>query len=191
MTQFVRANKIVKRIKYHLKEPFISQAVITSNRAPQDSSFLELPLEIKLNIWKRLPTVADRLSLALTCKENAEMFEDIKDVRLRDGISFLLPKPQRTTRVHRLQVLVRLQTWVPDDWRLCYRCGQYINLSDPVNAGPWGGDTNIVSNGLATDRAMREGPRCALCIAADHVEMTRHKNTYKKYVKLANSVRLH
>ncbi|KAJ4525005.1 hypothetical protein HRR83_000653 [Exophiala dermatitidis] len=180
-----RANRVVKRVRYRLKEPFISQAVIKAKPAAQTKGFFKLPSELQHRIWKLLPTVADRLALALTCKETAIMFEATKSIKLADGKTFLFPKPQRTTKSHRLQVLVRLRSWVPAKYRLCYRCIQYINLEDDTNNGNWGGSTHIVDQGLMTEKAMRKGPRCALCVLADKLELASHKEAHKKFKQLA------
>ncbi|KAL2433923.1 hypothetical protein ABEF95_012920 [Exophiala dermatitidis] len=158
-----RANRVVKRVRYRLKEPLISQGVITAKPAAQTN---------------------DRLALALTCKETAIMFEATKSIKLADGKTFLFPKPQRTTKSHRLQVLVRLRSWVPAKYRLCYRCVQYINLEDDSNNGNWGGSTHIVDQGLMTEKAMRQGPRCALCVLADKLELANHKEAHKKFKQL-------
>ncbi|EXJ81870.1 hypothetical protein A1O1_07935 [Capronia coronata CBS 617.96] len=174
----------MKRVRYHLNEPKINSSIFKSKQVAQQNTFFKLPLEVTHHIWKLLPTVADRLSLALTCKENAAMFEATKAIKLRDGIHYYFPKPLRTTRVHRLQVLTRLQSWVPRNLRLCYRCVQYIDLLHPDNRGQWGGDTKIVTDGLATAKAMREGPRCALCIMADKFELAKHKKAYQEVLRL-------
>jgi len=68
----------------------------------------KLPAEILDNIMQQLPSDADRASMALTCKEHAAHYENLKGKKTAGTNEYWLPRPQRVTDSHRLQLLVRL-----------------------------------------------------------------------------------
>lgn len=86
-------------------------------------------------------------------------------------------------------MLVRLTTWMPVKYRLCYKCNQYIDKKGPDNEGTWGGDSLAVAEFLATLSAVKRGPRCPLCRAADKFELGQHKKEFKEYKAMAESIR--
>lgn len=137
-------------------------------------------------IWKRIEP-ADRAALALTCKGHAAMYQELKDKTVeRNGrLVRRLPRASRIDKSARLKVLVRLRTWMPATHRLCYSCGIYINVKKAGKAGAqWGGDKKLVENGLATKKAIDQGPRCPLCVRRDQIRLAQHKQEWKKYVEL-------
>ena len=169
----------------------------------------KLPAEIEHQILKMLPTTADRAAMALTCKTHAKTFETLKTKKVvkigKDGkpvlgkngqeqTEYFMPRSARMTRELRLEVLIRLNSWMGRGYRLCYACVQYINLSDPhqvkTGGGTWGGDTRIITQRLADKKARIEGPRCPLCRINAYTSMAKHKPVYTKYFNRARRVKL-
>lgn len=141
-------------------------------------------------IWKRIEPV-DRAALALTCKGHAAMFQELKDKKIeRNGrLIRRLPRPLKISKVARLKVLVRLRTWMPATYRLCYSCGIYIDVKEASKMqSQWGGDKRLVENGLATNKAITQGPCCPLCVRRGQIDMVQHKQEWKKYVKLGRDI---
>ncbi|KAJ9603220.1 hypothetical protein H2200_012515 [Cladophialophora chaetospira] len=182
------ANRISKRC-FRNKTTTISAKILVSGGVNKEKHGLNrLPPEVKNIIYKALPLNADRACLALTCKDQAAAYEALKTEKNKKGYDHIVPK--RLTEIHRLQLLVRLKVDMPRSHRLCYSCVQFIDIKDPDNAGQWGGSEVRVSGGKATKQAMIEGPRCPLCISAKQLENAKHKDTYKKYLALADKVDL-
>lgn len=133
---------------------------------PQTDIISRLPSEIQELVWQGIEP-ADRAALALTCKGHADVFEELKNkVVVRDGKTIRrLPRPFKVDRVARLKVLVRLRSWMPAKYRLCYSCNIFVDSKRVSKmGGQWGGDRKVVENGLATRKAILEGPCCPLCV---------------------------
>ena len=134
-------------------------------------------------IFKALP-LADRVCLALTCKDQAHVYDRLNaETNKKDYDHYVTKRP---TDVHRLQVMARLKVDLPPAYRLCYLCLQFIKVRELDNQGQWGGSEAKVAGFKATKTAMIEGPRCPLCVAAKQLETTKHKDTYKKYIALVD-----
>jgi hypothetical protein len=152
----------------------------------ENHGLVKLPVEVKNMIFKKLPTVADRACLGLTCKDQAAVYDQLKAERNKKD--YIQHVPKRATAVHRLQMLVRLKAEMPSKYRLCYLCLQFIDTSHPDNVGQWGGSEERVSDCKITKTAMIEGPRCPLCVAAKKLDTAKYKDTYKKYLALADKI---
>jgi hypothetical protein len=149
----------------------------------------KLPAEILDNIMQQLPSDADRASMALTCKEHAAHYENLKDKKTAGTNEYWLPRPQRVTDSHRLQLLVRLVPWMPIKYQLCYKCNMFIDKSHPDNDGTWGGNPREVDNLRATIGAMKTGPRCPLCVTVGNMEVMNYHHNFKAYMRLAKCIR--
>lgn len=166
--------------------PNYAQIYKNGKKENKDHILTKLPAEVQRMIFKALPSNADRAALGLTCKVQAEVYESLKEERSRKD--FAQRPPVRVTRVHRLQMLVRLIPDMPRRYRLCYNCNQFIDLDDSDNNGQWGGSASFVKGGLATPAAMKKGPRCPLCVEADKLELAEHKPMFRKFLCLADSI---
>jgi hypothetical protein len=169
---------------------YLTLSQVLSTVTPGSDGISKLPGELQEMIWRRIEP-ADRAALALTCKGHAAMYQELKDKRVeRHGRMIRrLPRPLRINKAARLKVLVRLRTWMPAKFRLCYSCCRYLDVKKAGKVGgQWGGDKKLVENGLATEKAINQGPRCPLCVRHDQVNMTRHKQEWKKYVELGRSI---
>ena len=161
-----------------------------------------LPTEARCGIWKYLQKDPDRTALALTCKSLAKEFENYK--HLKDGS---VSRAQRTTRDHRLMVLIRLLTWVPRGQRLCFTCVRYC----PRNkGGQWGGDEDYEraaifhdSNGrngknyfpktsfknTIPSNAAIQGPRCPTCVQRASVQTANVATKFKQVNRMLDDHR--
>jgi len=141
-------------------------------------------------IWKRIdPT--DRAAFALTSKSHAAMYQELKGKKVERAGKMIrrLPGPIRISRTARLKVLVRLRDWIPQKYRLCYKCVIYLDIKSTGRMGAqWGGDKKFVEGGKATQAAIDRGPRCPLCVRRGLVEMAKHKQEWKKYQRLGRQV---
>lgn len=143
-------------------------------------------------VWQGIDST-DRTALALTCKGHAVVFEDLKNKKVvRNGkLVRRLPRALRVEKAARLKVLVRLKEWMPAKYRLCYSCNLYVDSRKMGKlGGRWGGDTKIFETGLATNKAIKEGPRCPLCVRREQVELAKHKQDHQKYIKLCRKIQL-
>lgn len=94
-------------------------------------------------IWSYLLSHADQLMLALTCKSHMAIFQELRDdthksVRTKkpakeaassSSTSKLLPVKRAPTKLERLHILIRLESWMPKHFRLCYECVRYVTRS--------------------------------------------------------------
>ncbi|ETI20104.1 hypothetical protein G647_08138 [Cladophialophora carrionii CBS 160.54] len=185
-----RHKKIANRMKkrcVRLGNPKVPTKVYKSGSIKnKDHNLVKLPVEVKNMIFKALPTTTDRACLGLTCKDQAAVYDQLKTEKNKKD--YIQHVPKRATDVHRLQMLVRLKTDMPAKYRLCYSCLKFIDTTHRDNAGQWGGSEERVSGGKTTKTAMIEGPRCPLCVAAQKLETAKYKDTYKKYLALADEV---
>ncbi|EXJ57762.1 uncharacterized protein A1O5_12320 [Cladophialophora psammophila CBS 110553] len=182
------ANRL-KKLRLRVKDPTIPTKIYKAGTIKnQEHNLTKLPQEVRAMIFKALPLNADRASLALTCKTQAASYEQLKEEKNKKDYDH--PVPKRSLRTHRLQMLVRLRDTMPPSYRLCYTCLQFIDTAQRDNKGTWGGDPMKVQGLKADKAAMVEGPRCPLCIAAEKLETAKHKETYKKYLALADSCSL-
>ncbi|OCT47971.1 hypothetical protein CLCR_04329 [Cladophialophora carrionii] len=172
-----------KKIANRMKKRYVYKSGTVKNK---DHSLVKLPVEVKNMIFKALPTITDRACLGLTCKDQAAVYDQLKTEKNKKD--YIQHVPKRATEVHRLQMLVRLRTDMAAKYRLCYSCLKFIDTTHRDNAGQWGGSEERVSGGKATKTAMIEGPRCPLCVAAKKLETAKYKDTYKKYLALADEV---
>jgi hypothetical protein len=162
----------------------ICKASTTKN---EHNGLFKLPSEVQSMIFKALPSEADRACLALTCKDLAGVYEQLK--KEKNKKDYVRKVPKRVTDVHRLQLLVRLKVDLVPQYRLCYHCLQFIDVIKPINDGQWGGSEAEARGLIATKAAMVKGPRCPLCVAAKNLEAVNYKDTYKKYLALADKIR--
>ena len=165
---------------------------ILNNNPIPDQAITKLPTELQEMIWGKIDP-ADRAMLALTSKSHAAMYQELKDVKVRRNGKMVrrLPRPLRIDKVLRLKTLVRLKEWMPKTHRLCYSCGMYLDIKKVSKTGGlWGGDNLLVMTGLATKKAMNEGPCCPICNRRATIEMTKHKNIWEQYAELGRSVTL-
>ena len=132
----------------------------SGERVLQDDNLSLLPNEVIQMLYEYLKE-PDKTCLALTCKQHAETFEHVKRVDQKSKSSGSAPKERR------LAVLVRLRDWVPPNLKLCYSCVKYLPRA---TRGQWGGDYRVAQNKLATKKAIRIGPRCAICVKKDQFE---------------------
>lgn len=164
----------------------------TSDKPFDRQGLCKLPGELQELIWRSIDPV-DRTALALTSKSHAAVYADLKDRKVvRNGkLICRLPGPIRVVKTHRLQVLVRLRSWMPSELRLCYRCLQYVDIaqSRKGNDGGWGGNAHLVEGGLATAKAMKEGPRCPLCIQRQQLQVAQGMRTYKEYARTVSRIK--
>jgi hypothetical protein len=151
-------------------------------RAPltQANILSRFPPEIQVAVWSYLSTDPDRISLSLTCKTNAMIFEQLKSIQN-------VREVKRITFQHKLRVLLRLFDWMPKEWRLCFHCFRYC----PRYRGDWGGSTKMEDEIRRFDRQrvhakvvsipnamLVQGPRCPLCVERVTFEMVRSKPHY-------------
>ncbi|KAK5053115.1 hypothetical protein LTR84_002089 [Exophiala bonariae] len=158
----------------------------------QDDIISRFPPEIQEMVWQGIDST-DRAALALTCKGHAAVFEELKNKEVvRNGkLIRRLPRPFRVDKAARLKVLVRLKEWMPAKYRLCYSCNLYVDSKKMSKlGGRWGGDNKIVESGLATMKAIKEGPRCPLCVRREQVDLAKHKQDHQKYLKLGRKIQL-
>ena len=70
--------------------------------------------------------------------------------------------PAKLTTLRKLGLLIRLRSWVPERYHLCYGCVTYKFPDDEdgwQTRGPM-----VVRSGVATCQARKDGPICPLCI---------------------------
>ncbi|RVX76142.1 hypothetical protein B0A52_00499 [Exophiala mesophila] len=183
--------------QFKLRETVIPDAILatTSATPPVPQGICKLPAELQDMIWASLE-VPDRAILAMTSKSHAEAYNSLKKALItRPGDTFptmrRLPRPTKITKVHRLKVLVRLRSWMPSNYRLCYSCVTFLDLAQSSRAnGDWGGDQQLVSSGLATEAAMMRGPHCPLCVKRRHIRLAKDRRTYKAYTSAINKISL-
>ena len=148
----------------------------------------KLPLELWKQVFKHLDE-ANRVCFALACKENASIFVAARQWfkaehdKLRSAAG---KKTKSVNKASRLKVLVGLREWIGNDYRLCYRCVKYVPFAKHPRrlAGPFDGTLSIETSGLATDKAIREGPRCLACAEATKIQF--HHGTRDDLLKLRN-----
>jgi len=172
--------------------------IISNNQVTQvTDSLSRCPAEVQHLFFQFLPLDADRAALALTCKKHAQTYEALKEKKIKKKINeievsqYFLPRPQRVTEIHRLQVLVRVQSLIPAKYRLCFKCNQYIDTSHRDNRiRPWGGlpMDRVLERYGPTKRAMTLGPRCPLCQAAADLELANHRAEFNEYKRKAKSI---
>ncbi|KAK4942187.1 hypothetical protein LTR10_018079 [Elasticomyces elasticus] len=173
----------------------IPEKIYKKDRTEQTDLLSKLPAGVAAQIWQDIPTDADRVMLALTCKAHAETYEFLKmkkinitDNNVEKRVMFL-PRPVRYAHNHRLPVLVRLPTWMPANYQLCYKCNQYIDLTHPSSGGTWEGDAREVRNLRADQQATVVGPRCPLCVVADNLKLIKDTPEAKEYERKAKLVK--
>ncbi|KAK6367344.1 uncharacterized protein PV06_06644 [Exophiala oligosperma] len=204
MANILKEKKIVDRMNGHhyfkYKITKIPEKIYLNEPNGQTNNLLsKLPIEVIHTIFKLLPLDADRAALALTCKANAQTYEHLKDKMVTvevngiDTKQYYLPRPQRVTDIHRLQVLVRVNQGFmrpAGKYRLCYKCNQLIDTTHPDNAGGWGGDREdpSVENAGATKRARVRGPRCPLCRRADQLELANHRAEFAQFKRMVKNI---
>ena len=103
----------------------------------------------------------DKVALALTSKWYMAVVESAKKV----------PAKQSTvTKSRRLAVLVRLHDWMPPGLKLCYSCVKFMPSKEN---GPWHGDVTFLERGLATKKAVENGPHCNSCYMRGQIEVVK------------------
>ena len=123
--------------------PFLLQ-LYAGTRKNTNHALVKLPAEVKNMIFKALPTAADRACLALTCKDQASVYDELsKETNKKD---YDQKVPLRTSIVHRLLLLARLKADMPAGYNLCYHCVQFIKIDDSENRGTWGGSFERVKS---------------------------------------------
>ncbi|KAI1626416.1 hypothetical protein EDD37DRAFT_346401 [Exophiala viscosa] len=192
--------RLAKRIRGDhpvFKVTKIPEKIYKKDQRTQDNDVLlsKLPADLAALVWKNLPTDADRVTLALTCKAHAETYEYLKMKKVNIMVNnveksvMFLPRPIRFAYNHRLQVLVRLPTWFPANYQLCYKCNQYIDNTHPSSQGTWEGDAREVRNFQADRQATIVGPRCRLCQIADNLNLVKETPEAKEYERKAKLVK--
>lgn len=175
-----------------------SLQIISNNQVTQVTDYISrCPAEVQHLFFQFLPLDADRAALALTCKRHAQTYEALKEKKIKKKINeievsqYFLPRPQRVTEIHRLQVLVRVQSLIPAKYRLCFKCNQYMDTTHRDNRiRPWGGlpMDRVLERYGPTKRAMTLGPRCPLCQAAADLELANHRAEFNEYKRKARSI---
>ncbi|KIW14728.1 hypothetical protein PV08_07512 [Exophiala spinifera] len=204
MAVITKEKKIVDRMNGHhhfkYKITKIPSEIYLNEASDQPNDPLsKLDNDAMYRIFQSLPLDADRAALALTCKRHADTYELLKEKKWTvtvDGVKkreYYLPRPQRVTDIHRLQVLVRVNKGFMNPegkWRLCYNCNQLIDTTHPDNQGTWGGDRAdpSVENAGATKRARIRGPRCPLCVRADQLQLANHRAEFAQFKRLAKGI---
>lgn len=164
-----------------------TQIVKSTTNRKDKNKLLDLPIEITRMVFKALPAT-DRFCLALTCKDLAATNEMLNGEKSKKDFKHKVAN--RATEYTRLEILVRLKPYFAPTHKLCYKCNQFIDLTNPDNVGQWGGSEVRVAGLAANKEAMVVGPRCPLCGVADQMELTQHKGTYRMYLALGRQVSL-
>ena len=117
-----------------------------------------------------LLTNASKVCLALTCKQYAEMFEDMKSVDAKQKRSSYV------TPAKRLSVLAGLRDWMsPQKLSLCYSCVKYV-----PEDGAWRGDMEYARQKVSTPKAIKLGPRCGICAKREWLDSLRARSDVQK-----------
>ncbi|KAK7885030.1 hypothetical protein LTR67_010733 [Exophiala xenobiotica] len=202
MAMLAREQKIADRMTgahaYKYKITKVPEQIISNNQVTQVRDPLSrCPAEVQHLFFQLLPLDADRAALALTCKKHAETYEALKEKKIKKKINeievsqYFLPRPKWVTEIHRLQVLVRVQSLIPARFRLCFKCNQYMDINHPDNRiRPWGGlpADRVLPRYGPTKTAMTLGPRCPLCQAAAQLELANHRAEFNEYKRKAKSI---
>lgn len=149
----------------------IYQGGMLGQGSPQLDGMLRLPPEI-VHLILGLLENPDKVALALTAKPYMSMVES---ARKRPA------KHSRVTKPRRLAVLVRLHDWMPPGLKLCYSCVKFI---PSIENGPWHGDVTFLEKGLATMKAVENGPHCDSCYRRDQVEVAKASANAQRLKKM-------
>jgi hypothetical protein len=122
---------------------------------------------------------ADQIALALTCKRFAEMDvlhrAQILEKNKNGGV-------KQYSKIYRLEIMIRLKSWMPLTHHLCYYCLKY----KPRNRAGWQTNMEITDGKFASQKAINEGPKCPKC--TDWLALQRGKEL-QGFKKLSDKVK--
>lgn len=162
-------------------------------------------------IWSYLTYPADRLILALTCKSHAAVFEELKGSNAQKltrtkkpakatASSSTTSKPapmakKPITKHERLHVLIRLEPWMPKNYRICVECLRYRpknrtkrklvtsssgkDVWSPFAVKPIESDNEKIVNKLLKEN-LKSGPRCPECNERAHLDTVMAKREHQE-----------
>lgn len=162
---------------------------------------------MKSHIWSYLDSPADRLMLALTCKWNMVMFEDLKaqleqpkttkkltkakaSAKPNASSKPIMPKKPRATAANKLElvpVLQRLQDWMPVKYKLCYTCLRFSPKTSRIKLP--GAEIGWTGKSLHTRAKltqkdltpmMQHGYTCPECASRLKHDLLSSKQSYKE-----------
>lgn len=160
-------------------------------------------------IWSYLTSPADRLILALTCKSHMAVFQELRDntqkpVRAKKSAkdtttsssSFKpIPLKRAVTKFDRLHILLRLETWMPKSYKLCFECLRFLPKTrakremTPVHGGndQWSGKTteplkDILEKDIAKElkKLSKFGQKCPDCADRARLEVVAAKSQHRE-----------
>jgi len=103
----------------------------------------------------------DKVALALTSKSYMAVVESARKMPV---------KRSTVTKFKRLAVLVRLHDWMPLGMRLYYSAVKFMPSKEN---GPWPGHVTFLERGLATKKAVENGPHCNSCYMRGQIEVVK------------------
>lgn len=67
----------------------------------------------------------------------------------------------------------------------------FLNYAESAkHNSSWGGDQQVGSDGLATQKAIDKGPRCPLCVQRDSMKHAKDRKIFKAYASAVNKISL-
>lgn len=168
-------------------------------------------------IWSYLTYPADRLILALTCKSHMAVFQELrgntqksvrtkksaKDAAIPSSTSKAIPPKRAPSKFDRLHILIRLESWMPKQYKLCCECLRYVPRKQASRKGlpAAPGNDSWPSQSIEPLQSINEkeiakklkeisrlGPRCPDCWTRASLEIaaakTQHKELKKELAKL-------
>jgi hypothetical protein len=130
-------------------------------------------------IFKSL-TDADKLCLALTCKQFAGLYETQRNSEIVSQTTSRV-----ITKFHRLAFLMQLADWMPAKYKLCCACVRYLSNNDKkmVKDG-WAGDQKMIHQSHAIKRVHELGQRCPNCAKRDRLHRVKARSDAQKLMGL-------
>jgi len=152
----------------------------TGSVVVQSNHISMLPVELKRMVWSNLDKSGDRVCFALTCKEYAAVFEQL---RIEANMKYRAKNqrtPSRPTKPQMIVLLMRLTDWMPNKYRLCYACLVFREIGDPG----WQGDSNMhKKKGMSATKAMVQGSHCPGCAHRVLLNAAKHKPAHSDGVR--------
>lgn len=169
----------------------------------------KLPAELQRWVWSYLVHPADRLMLALSCKAHAAVFQELKGGTQKSSSSKKSAKAMSSgnapknnsapkklpTKIDKLYVLHRLDSWMPKQYKLCYECIRYRSKTRSkrktalafANKDLWSGKEVKLPKYRDYERHIKElkeaakyGWRCPDCCERAHLDTVSAKKDHQR-----------
>jgi hypothetical protein len=130
-------------------------------------------------IFKSL-TDADKMCLALTCKQFAGLYENHRNSEI---------VAQTTSRVitkfQRLAFLMQLANWMPAEYKLCCVCVRYLSKNKKKTVKEdWAGDEKMMHRSQGIKKVHELGPRCPNCAKRDRLHRVKARSDAQRLMGL-------